>query len=100
MFLRHKAERVDLMPQFAGDGVDIIAELLLLFGRKRRHFADLLEVACQGIGEIVASDTVSRSSQIDLGVFCIRLRFCRSIVSHNRFVLLPRNRYCSGGHPT
>ena len=34
MFLRHKAECVDLMPQFAGDGVDIIAELLLLFRRK------------------------------------------------------------------
>ena len=39
VFLGHKPERVQFPAQFAGDGIDLVAELLLLFGGQRRQFS-------------------------------------------------------------
>ena len=54
MFLCDEAEGMDLISEFACDGIDFVAELLLLFGRQRRKLADLLKIRGEGIGKISA----------------------------------------------
>lgn len=55
MLLRHKPECVQLFAHGPGHGVDLIAELLLLFRRQGRQLADLPEITGKGVREIIGA---------------------------------------------
>ena len=55
MLLRHKPECVQLFAHGPGHGVDLIAELLLLFRRQGRQLADLPEITGKGVRKIIGA---------------------------------------------